>query len=243
MGHFGKRAIRIAWFGVAAPALVLNYFGQGALLIARPEAIENPFYLAYPAWALYPMVALATAATIIASQATISGAYSMTQQAIQLGYLPRMTIRHTSARTIGQIYVPAVNWILLVVVVGRRRRLRQLVAARLGVRRRGDGHDASRRRGGVWPARSALRRRPHRATPDLRRAAGRALRTGQARSRQPPDDRVRRHGSSSSHQGSMPSRRAERARWRPARSRRSRLTSIGSAASASGRSISALSTW
>jgi len=117
MGHFGKRAIRIAWFGVAAPGLVLNYFGQGALLIANPAALENPFYLAYPGWALYPMVALATAATIIASQATISGAYSMTQQAVQLGYLPRTTILHTSARTMGQIYVPAVNWLLLLVVV------------------------------------------------------------------------------------------------------------------------------
>jgi KUP system potassium uptake protein len=116
MGHFGKRAIRVAWFGVAAPALVLNYFGQGALLMSDSAALANPFYLAYPAWALYPMVALATAATVIASQATISGAYSMTQQAIQLGYLPRMTILHTSARTIGQIYVPAVNWTLLVVV-------------------------------------------------------------------------------------------------------------------------------
>ncbi|MEO8302534.1 MAG: potassium transporter Kup [Betaproteobacteria bacterium] len=117
MGHFGKRAIRIAWFGVALPGLLLNYFGQGALLIAQPGAIENPFYLAYPAWALYPMVVLATSATIIASQATISGAYSMTQQAVQLGYLPRVTIRHTSSRTIGQIYVPAVNWTLLVIVV------------------------------------------------------------------------------------------------------------------------------
>ena len=116
MGHFGKRAIRIAWFGVALPGLVLNYFGQGALLIAQPGAIENPFYLSYPGWALYPMVVLATAATVIASQATISGAYSMTQQAVQLGYLPRMTIRHTSSATIGQIYVPAVNWILLGVV-------------------------------------------------------------------------------------------------------------------------------
>ncbi|MGH9547914.1 MAG: potassium transporter Kup, partial [Terriglobales bacterium] len=116
MGHFGKRAIRIAWFGVALPGLLLNYFGQGALLIAQPSAIDNPFYLAYPAWALYPMVVLATSATIIASQATISGAYSMTQQAVQLGYLPRVTIRHTSSRTIGQIYVPAVNWTLLVIV-------------------------------------------------------------------------------------------------------------------------------
>jgi KUP system potassium uptake protein len=116
MGHFGRRAIRVAWFGLAMPALVLNYFGQGALLIADPKAIENPFFLAFPSWALYPMVALATAATVIASQATISGAYSLTQQAIQLGYLPRMTIRHTSASTMGQIYIPAVNWILLAVV-------------------------------------------------------------------------------------------------------------------------------
>ena len=116
LGHFGKQAIRIAWFGVVAPGLVLNYFGQGALLIARPAAVDNPFYLSYPDWALYPMIVLATAATVIASQATISGAYSMTQQAIQLGYLPRLPIRHTSARAIGQIYVPAVNWILLLAV-------------------------------------------------------------------------------------------------------------------------------
>src|SRR5712692_1942499 len=116
VGHFGTRAVRLAWFGLVAPALVLNYFGQGALLIANPKALENPFYLAYPSWALYPMVALATAATVIASQATISGAYSMTQQAIQLGYLPRMTIHHTSAKIIGQIYVPAVNWMLLAAV-------------------------------------------------------------------------------------------------------------------------------
>src|SRR5689334_306631 len=116
MGHFGKRAIRVAWFGIVAPALILNYFGQGALLIANPNALENPFYLAFPQWALYPMVALATAATVIASQATISGAYSMTQQAIQLGYLPRMLVLHTSSKTRGQIYVPAINTILLVVV-------------------------------------------------------------------------------------------------------------------------------
>ena len=102
MGHFGKSAVRFAWFGLVAPALVLNYFGQGALLIADPKAIENPFYLAFPAWALYPMVVLATAATIIASQATISGTYSMTRQAIQLGYLPRMDIEHTSAKTLGR---------------------------------------------------------------------------------------------------------------------------------------------
>jgi KUP system potassium uptake protein len=117
MGHFGKRAIRVAWFGLVAPALVLTYFGQGALLIRDPAALQNPFFLAFPAWALYPMVVLATAATVIASQATISGAYSMTQQAIQLGYLPRMAVQHTSERTIGQIYVPAVNWILLAAVL------------------------------------------------------------------------------------------------------------------------------
>jgi KUP system potassium uptake protein len=113
MGHFGKGAVRIAWFGLVAPALVLNYFGQGALLIVRPEAVQNPFFLLLPAWALYPMVALATAATVIASQATISGAYSMTKQAIQLGFLPRMTVVQTSARERGQIYIPAINWLLL----------------------------------------------------------------------------------------------------------------------------------
>jgi KUP system potassium uptake protein len=117
IGHFGKSAVRTAWFGIVAPALLLNYFGQGALLIANPKAIENPFYLAFPSWALYPMVALATAATVIASQATITGAYSITRQAIQLGYLPRMNIIHTSASTFGQIYIPAVNWALLVVVI------------------------------------------------------------------------------------------------------------------------------
>ena len=118
MGHFGKRAVRLAWFAVVAPSLVLNYFGQGALLLADPRALENPFYLAFPQWALYPMVGLATAATVIASQATISGAYSMTRQAIQLGYLPRMTVVHTSSTAMGQIYVPAVNWILLAAVAG-----------------------------------------------------------------------------------------------------------------------------
>ena len=117
MGHFGKSAVRIAWFGLVAPALVLNYFGQGALLIADPKAIDNPFYLAFPSWALYPMVGLATAATVIASQATISGAYSITQQAIQLGFLPRMGIVHTSEKTFGQIYIPVVNWMLLAAVI------------------------------------------------------------------------------------------------------------------------------
>src|SRR5204862_6811853 len=101
---------------LVAPWYVLNYFGQGAVLIGDPKALVNPFYLSYPGWALYPMVVLVTAATIIASQATISGAYSMTRQAIQLGYLPRMDIEHTSAKTFGQIYIPPVNWTLLAVV-------------------------------------------------------------------------------------------------------------------------------
>jgi KUP system potassium uptake protein len=117
MGHFGKGPIRITWFGLVFPALALNYFGQGALLAADPKAIENPFYLLYPSWALYPMVALATAATVIASQSTISGAYSLTKQAIQLGVLPRMNVVHTSEKQIGQIYMPGVNGVLLIVVV------------------------------------------------------------------------------------------------------------------------------
>jgi KUP system potassium uptake protein len=117
MGHFGKSPIRLAWFGLVLPALVLNYFGQGALLIADPQTVRNPFYLLFPQWALYPMIGLATAATVIASQATITGAYSLTKQAVQLGFLPRMNIVHTSARTLGQIYIPAVNWTLLVAVL------------------------------------------------------------------------------------------------------------------------------
>jgi KUP system potassium uptake protein len=117
MGHFGKAPVRIAWFSMVGPALVLNYFGQGALLMAKPAAVQNPFYLLFPSWALYPMVALATAATVIASQAVISGAYSLTRQAVQLGFLPRMTIVHTSARQIGQIYIPSINWLLCAVVI------------------------------------------------------------------------------------------------------------------------------
>lgn len=117
MGHFGRKPVQLAWFGLVLPALVLNYFGQGALLLVRPEAIENPFYLLAPGWALYPMVALATAATVIASQAVISGAYSITQQAIQLGYCPRMEVQHTSSSEKGQIYMPVVNWALLLMVV------------------------------------------------------------------------------------------------------------------------------
>jgi KUP system potassium uptake protein len=116
MGHFGKAPIRIAWFGLVFPALLLNYFGQGALLIADPRALDNPFFLLSPTWMLYPMVALATAATVVASQATISGTYSLTRQAIQLDYLPRMHVRQTSAKEIGQIYIPGANVVLLLVI-------------------------------------------------------------------------------------------------------------------------------
>jgi KUP system potassium uptake protein len=112
MGHFGPFPIRLAWFGVALPALTLNYFGQGGLLLVQPEAIESPFYQLAPQWSHYGLVVLATVATVIASQAIISGAYSLTQQAIQLGFLPRMNIIHTTRYEIGQIYVPFVNWTL-----------------------------------------------------------------------------------------------------------------------------------
>ncbi|MGO9418349.1 potassium transporter Kup, partial [Roseiarcus sp.] len=112
MGHFGPLPIRIAWFGVALPCLTLNYFGQGGLLLTQPNAADSPFYLLAPEWAHYPLLLLATVATVIASQSIISGAYSMTQQAINLGFLPRMNVIHTEGREIGQIYVPFVNWAL-----------------------------------------------------------------------------------------------------------------------------------
>jgi KUP system potassium uptake protein len=117
MGHFGRRPIRIAWYGMVMPALVVNYFGQGALLLGTPDAIENPFFLMAPESLRLPLVVLATAATVIASQALISAAFSVTKQAIQLGILPRMTVRHTSVRDTGQIYVPFVNWGLFVFIV------------------------------------------------------------------------------------------------------------------------------
>ena len=113
MGHFGRSPIRVGWFTLVWPALLLNYFGQGALLITNPAAIKNPFFLMTPTWALFPMVVLATLAAIIASQAVISGAFSLTKQAIQLGYLPRFAIQHTNENEAGQIYVPFVNWGLL----------------------------------------------------------------------------------------------------------------------------------
>ncbi len=110
MGHFGKQPIRLAWFSVVMPSLTLNYFGQGALLLNNPEAVKNPFFMMAPDWALLPLVILATAATVIASQALISGAFSVTKQVIQLGFLPRLQVQHTSVRDTGQIYVPFVNW-------------------------------------------------------------------------------------------------------------------------------------
>ena len=109
MGHFGRRPIRVAWFAIVLPALLLNYFGQSAWLLNHPEAAANPFYALVPEWALYPMVVIATMAAIVASQALISGAFSLTRQAVQLGYLPRVTIVHTSAKESGQIYIPQVN--------------------------------------------------------------------------------------------------------------------------------------
>jgi KUP system potassium uptake protein len=117
LGHFGRKPIQTAWLGLALPALTLNYFGQGALVLGRPTAIENPFFLMFPSWALWPIVVLSTAATVIASQAVITGAYSITRQAVQLGLLPRFSVRHTSEEMVGQIYVPRVNWLLLIAVL------------------------------------------------------------------------------------------------------------------------------
>jgi len=117
MGHFGKKPIRIAWFLVVMPALTLNYFGQGALLLTNPDAVKNPFFMMAPEWALLPLVILATVATVIASQALISGAFSVTKQVIQLGYLPRLKILHTSVKDTGQIYLPFINWSLFIAIV------------------------------------------------------------------------------------------------------------------------------
>ncbi|MCZ2405147.1 MAG: KUP/HAK/KT family potassium transporter, partial [Burkholderiales bacterium] len=117
MGHFGRRPIRIAWFSIVMPALTLNYFGQGALLLEHPAAVKNPFFMMAPEWITLPLVGLATAAAVIASQALISGAFSVTKQVIQLGYLPRLQILHTSTRDTGQIYLPFVNWSLFVMIV------------------------------------------------------------------------------------------------------------------------------
>jgi KUP system potassium uptake protein len=132
MGHFGKKPIRLAWFSVVMPALTLNYFGQGALLLAEPEAVKNPFFMMAPDWALLPLVGLATMATVIASQALISGAFSVTKQVIQLGFLPRLQVLHTSETDTGQIYMPFVNWglfVSIVLAVGMFRSSSNLAAA------------------------------------------------------------------------------------------------------------------
>ena len=118
MGHFGRPPIHLGWFAIVLPCLVVNYFGQGALLLSDPTAIASPFYLLAPRWAHYPMVAFATVATIIASQAIISGAYSLTQQSIQLQLLPRMRVLHTASQAMGQIYIPVVNWLLAIGTLG-----------------------------------------------------------------------------------------------------------------------------
>jgi KUP system potassium uptake protein len=118
LGHFGKQPIRLAWAWVVCPSLLLNYFGQGALLLAEPAAAENPFFRLAPSWALFPLIALSTAATVIASQALISGVYSLTRQASMLGLLPRMNVLHTSAQQEGQVYVPVINWLLMLVTIG-----------------------------------------------------------------------------------------------------------------------------
>lgn len=118
MGHFGVRPIRLTWFVLVLPALVLNYFGQGAVILEDPATLEHPFFLMAPGWALYPLVGMATLATIIASQAVISGAFSLSQQAIQLGYLPRMKVEYTSSRKMGQVYLPGINWALMLACIG-----------------------------------------------------------------------------------------------------------------------------
>jgi KUP system potassium uptake protein len=118
MGHFGRNPVRIDWFGIVLPALVLNYFGQGALVLAHPDAVDSPFYRVFPDWLLYPMTLLATGATVIASQAVISGAFSLSQEAMQLSLLPRLDVRQTSPEAIGQVYVPQINWLLALGVIG-----------------------------------------------------------------------------------------------------------------------------
>ena len=138
LGHFGRSPIRTAWLGLVLPALALNYLGQGAMLLAHPEGLENPFFLLYPSWALLPMVILATVATIIASQAVITGAFSISQQAMQLGVLPRFRVLRTSETEKGQIYIPFINWLLLAGGHPARRALRDVERPGGGLRHRRD---------------------------------------------------------------------------------------------------------
>ena len=140
MGHFGRKPIRLAWFALVLPSLVLNYLGQGALLLANPAA-AHPFFELAPSWALLPLVVIATAAAIIASQALISGSFSITRQAVQLGLAPRLDVEHTSAKEMGQVYVPRVNWALMVATVADRDRLRVVERDGRGLRHRRDADD------------------------------------------------------------------------------------------------------
>ena len=149
MGHFGKGAIRIAWWGLVLPALLLNYFGQGALILNNPRALENPFYHMAPDWALMPLIMLATAATVIASQAVISGAYSITRQAIQLGYLPRMRVLHTSHQEIGQVYIPIINTMLAIGVAAPRAGPEKLLQPGGSLRHSGHWHHGHRHAAGL----------------------------------------------------------------------------------------------
>ena len=188
MGHFGRHPIRLSWFSAVFPALILNYMGQGALILRNPEAIENPFYLLIPHWGRIPMIGLATIATVIASQAVISGAFSVTRQAVQLGFLPRLTIRHTS-REAGQVYVPAVNWGIFVAVVALVVGFgsSQHLAAAYGIAVTGTL---------AIDTRAVLRRRPHRVGQAEAAGGHRRDRVPDRRPhvlhRQPAEDRPRR---------------------------------------------------
>ena len=156
MGHFGARPIRIAWSGLVLPALVLNYFGQGALILRDPTALEHPFYHLAPEWLLWPLIGLATMATIIASQAVISGVFSLTRQAVRLGHLSRMTIEHTSATEIGQVYIPRVNWLLMIGVLAARGHLRLVEQSCRRLRHLGHRCHGDRRRPGCDRGRHPL---------------------------------------------------------------------------------------
>ena len=186
MGHFGKRPIRVAWFAFVQPALLLNYFGQGALLLGNPKHAEQPFYLLAPDWLLYPLVALATLAAVIASQALISAVFSLTRQAVQLGYSPRMAIRYTSAETMGQIYIPQVNWALMVATIAHRPHVPLLERARRGIRHRGDHDDGDHDGAGVRHRASGLGMEPdrgRRCRSHIHRGGPRVLRRQRAEDR------------------------------------------------------------
>ena len=179
LGHFGRVPIALAWYAVVFPALLLSYFGQGAYLLrSGAEGVASPFFGLLPAWGVLPMVGIATLATIVASQAVISGSFSLTAQAIQLGYLPRMQIVHTSSRQEGQIYIPAVNWFLMLACIALVLEFRAVVGTRGRVRNRGDRHDGGHHRavraGGAAALRLAGGARARRGLPDRRPRVPRA---------------------------------------------------------------------